>query len=32
MHPLLDWGIPIIAWLQGLGDGLTPLMKFFTFL
>ena len=32
MHTLLDWGIPIIAWLQSLGDGLTPLMKFFTFL
>ena len=30
MHPVLEWGIPIIAWLQGLGDGLTPLMELFT--
>ncbi len=32
MSPLLEWGIPIIEWFQGLGDGLLPIMKFFTFL
>jgi membrane-associated phospholipid phosphatase len=32
MSPLLEWGIPIIEWLQNLGDGLLPVMKFFTFL
>ncbi len=30
MNPLLDWGIPIITWLQGLGDWLVAPMKFFT--
>lgn len=32
MSPLLEWGIPIIEWFQALGDGLLPIMKFFTFL
>lgn len=32
MIPILEWGIPIIEWFQGLGDGLLPVMKFFTFL
>lgn len=32
MTPILEWGIPIISWLQGLGEGLLPIMKFFTFL
>lgn len=32
MNGLLDWGIPVIAWLQGLGDWLTGPMRFFTFL
>ena len=32
MSPLFEWGIPIIEWFQGLGDGLLPIMKFFTFL
>jgi membrane-associated phospholipid phosphatase len=30
MNPWLDWGIPIITWLQGLGDWLTAPMEFFT--
>ncbi len=32
MNPWLDWGIPIIAWLQGLGEGLKAPMQLFTFL
>lgn len=32
MNPWLDWGIPIITWLQGLGDGLKSPMELFTFL
>ena len=32
MPPILEWGIPIIAWLQGLGAWLTPVMKTITFL
>lgn len=32
MFPFLDWGIPIITWLQNLGDWLTPVMEIFTFL
>jgi membrane-associated phospholipid phosphatase len=32
MFPSLDWGIPIILWLQNLGDWLTPLMETITFL
>ena len=32
MYPSLDWGIPIIVWLQSLGDWLTPLMETITFL
>ena len=32
MNEWLAWGIPVIAWLQGLGDWLTTPMKFFTFL
>ena len=32
MTPLLEWGIPVIAWLQGLGAWLTPLMQAITFL
>jgi membrane-associated phospholipid phosphatase len=32
MIPILEWGYPIIYWLQSLGDWLTPLMQFFTFL
>jgi membrane-associated phospholipid phosphatase len=32
MNPFLDWGIPIIVWLQNLGDWLTPLMEVITFL
>jgi membrane-associated phospholipid phosphatase len=31
MYPFLDWGIPIIEWLQNLGAWLTPLMQAFTF-
>ena len=30
--PLLEWGIPIIEWFQGLGDSLLPIMQFFSFL
>jgi membrane-associated phospholipid phosphatase len=32
MNPWLDWGIPIIAWLQALGLWLKSPMEFFTFL
>jgi membrane-associated phospholipid phosphatase len=32
MYPFLDWGIPIITWLQSLGDWLTPAMEVITFL
>jgi membrane-associated phospholipid phosphatase len=32
MSNWLEWGIPIMAWLQGLGAGLTAPMRFFTFL
>ena len=32
MYPFLDWGIPIITWLQSLGDWLTPLLELITFL
>ena len=32
MYPFLDWGIPIIVWLQNLGDWLTPFMETITFL
>ncbi len=32
MFPFLDWGIPIITWLQSLGDWLTPVMEVFTFM
>ena len=32
MNPFLDWGIPIIIWLQNLGAWLTPLMESITFL
>jgi membrane-associated phospholipid phosphatase len=32
MNLWLEWGIPIITWLQGLGDVFTSPMKFFTFL
>ncbi|TFH36961.1 MAG: hypothetical protein E4G99_03725, partial [Anaerolineales bacterium] len=32
MNPFLDWGIPVIVWLQSLGSWLTPIMQGFTFL
>lgn len=32
MPPLLEWGIPIIEWFQGLGESLLPIMQFFSFL
>ncbi len=32
MNPWLQWGIPIITWLQGLGEVLLSPMEFFTFL
>jgi membrane-associated phospholipid phosphatase len=32
MNPWLDWGIPLIHWLQGLGAWLEAPMEFFTFL
>jgi membrane-associated phospholipid phosphatase len=32
MNAWLSWGIPVIAWLQGLGDWLRQPMEFFTFL
>jgi membrane-associated phospholipid phosphatase len=32
MNPFLEWGIPIIQWMQSLGTWLEPVMQFFTFL
>lgn len=32
MPSILDWGLPMIAWLQDLGSWLTPVMKGVTFL
>jgi membrane-associated phospholipid phosphatase len=32
MNPWLDWGIPIIQWLQGLGPWLVPPMRLLSFL
>jgi membrane-associated phospholipid phosphatase len=32
MNNWLEWGIPIIEWLQNLGEGLLTPMKFFSFL
>ncbi len=32
MNPWLDWGTPLILWLQSLGQGLYGPMAFFTFL
>jgi membrane-associated phospholipid phosphatase len=32
MYPCLDWGIPTILWLQGLGAWLTPIMEVITFM
>jgi len=32
MNPWLEWGIPVITWLQSLGDWLIGPMNFFTFL
>ncbi len=32
MSPILEWGIPIIKWLQALGDWLVLPMKLFTYL
>lgn len=32
MNTWLEWGIPIITWLQGLGEVLRSPMEFFTFL
>lgn len=32
MNPILEWGIPIIQWMQSLGTWLKPVMQFFTFL
>ncbi|MDF1499425.1 MAG: phosphatase PAP2 family protein [Anaerolineales bacterium] len=32
MDAMLEWGIPIIEWLQSLGAWLEPVMQFFTFL
>ena len=32
MTPILEWGLPIIEWFQNLGEGLLPIMQFFTFL
>jgi len=32
MNPWLEWGIPVIEWLQALGDWLVLPMKFFTYL
>jgi len=32
MNAWLDWGVPVIVWLQGLGDWLRAPMEFFTFL
>lgn len=32
MNPWLEWGIPVIKWLQSLGEWLVLPMKFFTYL
>ncbi len=32
MNPWLEWGIPVIEWLQSLGEWLVVPMKFFTYL
>jgi membrane-associated phospholipid phosphatase len=32
MIPILEWGIPVIQWMQSLGSWLEPVMQFFTFL
>lgn len=32
MNPILEWGIPVIQWMQSLGTWLEPVMQFFTFL
>jgi membrane-associated phospholipid phosphatase len=32
MSPILQWGIPVIQWMQSLGTWLEPIMQFFTFL
>ncbi len=32
MNPILEWGIPVIQWMQSLGTWLAPVMQFFTFL
>ena len=32
MSPWLEWGIPVITWLQGLGDWLIAPMRIITFL
>lgn len=32
MYPILEWGIPVIQWLQSFGTWLEPIMQFFTFL
>jgi membrane-associated phospholipid phosphatase len=32
MNPWLEWGIPVIKWLQSLGEWLVVPMKFFTYL
>jgi membrane-associated phospholipid phosphatase len=32
MNPILEWGIPVIQWMQSLGSWLEPVMQFFTFL
>ena len=32
MSPWLEWGIPVITWLQGLGDWLAAPMRIITFL
>ncbi|MGD8731337.1 MAG: phosphatase PAP2 family protein, partial [Anaerolineales bacterium] len=32
MSPFLQWGIPVIQWMQSLGTWLEPIMQFFTFL
>jgi membrane-associated phospholipid phosphatase len=32
MSPILEWGIPVIQWMQALGTWLEPVMQLFTFL
>jgi membrane-associated phospholipid phosphatase len=32
MSPILQWGIPVIQWMQSLGTWLEPIMQVFTFL